>query len=409
MKCLKRIFLIGFFLGLFSLGSTCFAVSDAPSVSSNAAVLVENSTSKVLFQKNSEEHMEPASVTKIMTAILVIENGSLNDIVTVPYEAISSIPEGYSIAELKTDEQLSVDELLQLMMVYSANDAANVLAFYMDGSIDGFANRMNNKLSELGLNNSHFTNPSGMHDTNHFSTAHDIASLMQYCIKNTTFQHYSSLRSCRIPATNLSDERFFENTNSMFKDKDDNPLFYPYVSYAKTGFTTPARYCLASVAEKDGLECTCVVLSSETSDIRFLDTKSLFEYGFSNFAFNNIAVKGKSVTEVDIPNGTSETCSLSLVLADNVSALTSSDFLADSVSPQITLYDIPSAPIASGKVLGYATYVVDGSSYSVDLVASHDVDFSASKSYFLQISLLIIVLVVLFFLLFGKFLKRKKI
>ena len=121
--------------------------------------------------------MYPASTTKIMTAILTLENANLNDVVTVPYDAIRTIPAGYSIAALQTDEQLTVNQLLQVMMVYSANDAANVLAFHISGSLENFANLMNQKVSELGLTDTHFTNPSGIHDPEHYSSAPGTSDL----------------------------------------------------------------------------------------------------------------------------------------------------------------------------------------------------------------------------------------
>ena len=157
----------------------CYALTEQPEISADAAILIDSSSEKVLYSKNENQKMYPASTTKILTAILTIENCNLNDVVTVPYEAISSITSGYSVAALQTGEQLTVEQLLQVMLVHSANDAANVLAFHVSGSIENFANLMNNKVSELGLTNTHFTNPSGMHDENHYTTAHDLAIIMK--------------------------------------------------------------------------------------------------------------------------------------------------------------------------------------------------------------------------------------
>ncbi len=380
-----------------SVESSASAISEL-SINSRAYVVLDRNSNRVLLGKNENERRKMASTTKIMTAILTIENGNLNDVVTVPAEAISNIPAGYSIADLKTNEQLTVDQLLQLLMVHSANDAANVLAFYVDGSIEAFANRMNQKLSELGLNDSHFTNPSGIHDDNHYSTAHDIALLMQYCLKNSTFKRYSGLKSCKIPATDLSGERYFNNTNSMLSS--NSPDYYPYITCTKTGFTSQARYCVVSSASKDNMDCICVILSADTSSARFEDTKTLFEYGFSNFAFKDIAVKGSIATQVEILNGTDDTKNLDLVLGDTISVLTSTDLSTDNITPQITLQDLPVAPIAQRKVLGYATYYIDGSSYTVDLLASHDVMVSTSKTYYLQVALLVVVVIALFVVLF---------
>ena len=400
----KFLCLMLFFMIIFTFFSSVYA-SDEPVISAGSAILIENSTSNTVFDKNSNEHLEPASITKIMTAILTIENANnLNDIVTVPADAVSSIPDGYSIAGLLPNEQLSVDELLQVLMVHSANDAANVLAFYIDGSIEKFADRMNSKLSELGLLDSHFTNPSGMHDPNHYSSAHDLAFLMQYCIKNSTFRKYSGLDSCKISATNLSAERYFENTNYMMSSNSE--FYYPYITCTKTGFTSQAKYCLVSVAERDDLTYICVVLAVDNSDTRFAETKTLLEYGFSNFSFKNIANKNDVVTQITISNGTDETKNLDLLLENSVNAFVNNDFSIDSVSPQILLENLPSAPIAKNKVLGTATYVINGKNYVVNLLASHDVEFSASKTYFLQVCILVIAIIVLIALLI--FLSFKK-
>ena len=158
--------------------SKCYASSDTLDISAESAILIDSSSEKVLYSKNENEKMYPASTTKILTAILTLENCKLDDVVTVPYEAIITIPSGYSVAALQTGEQLTVEQLLKLMMVHSANDAANVLAFHVSGSISDFANLMNQKVADLGLTNTHFTNPSGMHVKNHYTTAHDLAILM---------------------------------------------------------------------------------------------------------------------------------------------------------------------------------------------------------------------------------------
>lgn len=391
-------FLMLFLLFIFGIFTKSQASNNEPSINSGSAILLENSTSKVLFEKNMNEKLEPASITKIMTAILAIENCNLDDVVTVPYEAISNIPSGYSVAPLQTDEQITVDQLLRVLMVHSANDAANTLAYHIDGSIPAFAERMNAKLNALGLKDSHFTNPSGQHDTNHYSTAHDIAILLQYCMKNTTFKTYASLKSCQLSATNKSEERNFQNTNPMLQP--NSSYYYKPLLTTKTGFTSQAMFCLASFASYNNLDLICVILHSNTSDIRFNETKNLFNFGFQNFAFKDIASKGDTVTEISVHNATEETKSLKLVLADSVSTLINTSDNIEAISPQITLKDIPSAPIAKNKVLGTATYIINDKSYVVNLIAANDVQLSTSKTYYLQIILLIIVVVILIILLF---------
>lgn len=382
--------------------STKVSATSYPTVTADNAILIENSTSKVLYDKNANARTEPASVTKIMTAILTIENCNLNDTVKVPAAAVSNIPEGYSIAELVPDEQLTVDQLLQLLMVYSANDAANVLAFHIDGSISAFANRMNAKLQELNLKDTRFTNPSGMHDENHYSTAHDIALLMQYCVKNVTFRKYTCLTSCTIPATNLHAERTFKNTNPMLNSESE--YYYKDLVSTKTGFTTPAKYCLASYAKRDDFSMICVLLHSEVSVNRFSETAQLFEYGFNSFAFQDIAKKGDIVTQIKITNATDDTKTLDVTLNEDLHVLAQSD-LKD-VEPQITLQRIPTAPIQKGELLGSATYMIDDETYSIDLIAANDVVKQSFLLYFMIAALAFVIIVLLMIFILGR--KREK-
>lgn len=152
-------------------------------ITSEAALLIDNNTGKILYGKNENEKKYPASITKILTAILTIENCNLNDKVTVDYDSIAIVPSGYSVAALQVGEELTVEELLKVLLVHSANDAANVLAVHVGGSIDSFASMMNSKAQELGCKNSHFVNPSGKHEQDHYSTATDIATIMKYCMQ----------------------------------------------------------------------------------------------------------------------------------------------------------------------------------------------------------------------------------
>ena len=214
MRIKKFIIFLIMLVLIFNI-SKCYAVDKQPDISAESAILMDSSSERILYAKNENTKMYPASTTKILTAILVLENCNLNDIVTVPYEAIITIPSGYSVAALQAGEQLTVEQLLQVLLVHSANDAANVLAFHVSGSIDAFASLMNQKVSDLRLENTHFTNPSGKHDENHYTTAHDLAIIMKYCMKNSTFRHLAGLKSCTIPATNKYEERIFKTTNEL--------------------------------------------------------------------------------------------------------------------------------------------------------------------------------------------------
>lgn len=403
-KSLVIIFMLIFILHT----SMCYALTEQPEISADAAILIDSSSEKVLYSKNENQKMYPASTTKILTAILTIENCNLNDVVTVPYEAISSITSGYSVAALQAGEQLTVEQLLQVMLVHSANDAANVLAFHVSGSIENFAELMNNKVSELGLTNTHFTNPSGMHDENHYTTAYDLAIIMKYCMKNDTFRSLSSLKYCTIPATNKYDVRVFNTTNELLiydnRDVSSN-YYYKYAIAGKTGYTTQAKNCLVSVAKKENLELICVVLSAgiypNNVSAKFVDTKSIFDYGYNNYTIKKLREKDAIATQIEIGNGTKETRNLDLLISDDLSALVTQDEFDTEFEPQIELQDNLFAPIAQGQVVGKITYTIDGIQYSSNLLASHSVEQSGFITIVVQIILVILILFLLYKLLFD--------
>ena len=409
-----RRFLIFLFIFVFIFNiSISYGVSDPPQISAGAAILLDNSSEKIIYSKNESEKMYPASTTKILTAILTIENCNLDDVVTVPYEAVYSIPSGYSVAALQPGEQLTVNQLLQVMMVHSANDAANVLAYHISGSIDSFANLMNKKVTELGLTNTHFTNPSGMHNENHYTTAYDLAIIMKYCMKNTTFRNLSSLKYCTIPATNKYDERVFNTTNELLiydnREVSSN-YYYKYAIAGKTGYTTQAKNCLVSVSNKDDLELICVILSvglyPNNISAKFVDTKTLFNYGYNNYTIRKLREKNAIATQIEIGNGTKETRNLDLLISDDITALIPQDDLETEFSPEIQIVDNLLAPIAQGQVVGKIVYNIDGIEYSSDLITSHSVEKSGFLTLIVQIFLIVLILFLLYKLLFEDYKKK---
>ena len=340
--------------------SMCYAKTDEPSITAGSAILIDSNTEKILYSKNENEKMYPASTTKILTAILAIENCKMDDIVTVPYEAISSIPSGYSIAALQAGEQISVENLIKVLLVHSANDAANVLAYHISGSIPQFAIKMNEKISELGLKNTHFTNPSGIHDENHYTTAYDLSIIMKYAMKNPTFRALTKLKSCTIPATNKFEERVFSTTNELLiQDNRDvaSNYYYKYAIGGKTGYTTEAKNCLVSVSNKDGLELISVILSvgmlPNNISGKFVETKALFNYGYDNYTIIKLREKNAIATQVIVKNGTKETKNLDLLISNDISALVKADEMEDKFEPEIKLIDNISAPISKGQKMRY--------------------------------------------------------
>lgn len=381
---------------LSSLSFT-FAASDAPKVTSEAVILMDKNTEKILYEKNATEKMYPASTTKILTAILTIENVDLNENVTISQNAVTSIPEGYVTADLQVGEILTVEQLLEILLLHSANDAAVALAEHVGGTVDSFVSMMNTKINELGLSNTHFTNPYGRQDPNHYSTAYDMAIIMKYCMDNEEFRKIDGLASCAIPATNLHEPRMYSSSNRMIDPSDEN--YYPYITAGKTGFTTQAGECFISCSYKDDIELIAVVLGGEginDPQARFSDTKSLYEYGYSNYSLKNIVDADDIVYQMQIPNATKETRNLNLIAKNSINALVNNNFQNTSLTPEVTLKteDI-SAPIDEGEVLATAKYTVDGEEYEVDLVADHSVEKSQNEKLAIEIIFILIILVLL--------------
>lgn len=400
IKKVLLMFFISFILTICPI--ITFAYNSEPNVSSKAAILVDNKTNKVLYSKNENKKMYPASITKILTAIIAIENSNLDDIVTASYDSVMSIPDGYSTANIEIGEQFTVEQLLQLLLVHSANDAANVLAEHIGGSIDSFVSMMNTKLNELNIQNTHFTNTYGKHDENHYTTAHDLFVLMQYCLKNEQFRKIAGNASCAIPSTNKYKNRIYTSTNELLVP--DNKNYYKYLTTGKTGYTSQAGECLVSSAYKDNLELICVVLGSSN---RFLDTKSLYEYGYSNYFIKDIANENQVVTQIEVKNGTTDTKNLDLLLKEKISALTNISEQNIEITPKIILYDKISAPISEGQILGKVEYQIDDIKYTSDLIASHNVEKSKLLDYLLYTCFTLIILFLLYKFLFLKHKKDK--
>lgn len=404
MKFKKFIILLLILLLLILDFSISYSVTEKPNILAEGAILLDSSTDRILYSKNEKKILYPASTTKILSAILVIENCNLDDIVTVPYEAISIIPFGYTVADLQVGEKLTVRQVLELALVPSANDAANTLAFCVSDSIEGFADLMNKKVADLGLTNTHFTNPSGIHDDNHYSTAYDLAMIMKYCMKNPTFRSLAGMKYCTIPATNKYEERVFTTTNELLLKNNSSDYFYEFTIAGKTGYTTKAKNCLISVSNKDELELICVVLSSSmyhnNLSGRFVDSKKLFEYGYNNYTLRKLRDKNAIATQIEIKNGSKETKDLNLLISDDITAIISQDDLNTKFDAELQIDENLLAPISQGQIIGKITYDVDGIKYSSNLVAEHSVEVSSFFILVVQVFIVILILFILYKLLF---------
>lgn len=377
-----------------------------PSISASAAILIDNRTNKVLYSKNENEKMYPASTTKILTAILALENGNLDDTVVASHDAVTSIPSGYSIANIVVGEKLTVEQLLEMLLVHSANDAANVLAEYVGGSIDSFVSMMNTKANELNLNGSHFTNAYGLHDENHYTTAYDLAKLMQYCIKDDNFRKFAGMASCAIPATNMSGNRLYTSTNELIVPKSE--YYTSYVMAGKTGYTSYAKNCLVSVGYNNDIELICVVLGSSN---RFADSISLYQYGYGNYSLKNIVNQNDVLTHIEVNGATKDTKQLDILANESISVLINNSENVENIEPEISLNSEIRAPIIQGDTLGTVTYTVDGVEYKTSLIASHDVEQFHIPKFIVYAFIIFVILFIIYMIFYytpKKYRKKKR-
>ena len=371
---------------------------------SEAAILIDSNTGKVLYGKNENQKQYPASTTKIITAILAIENCKLTDRISASYDAVMSIPSGYANAGIQPGEEFTVKDLLNMFLIHSANEIGNIFAEHISGSIKDFATLMNQKAAELGCQNTHFTNPSGIHDPEHYSTAYDMALIARHCMKNETFRSIVSTLKYSVEATDKTEKRYFRNTNDLIDPS--SKYYYESAIGMKTGFTSQAKNCLIGASLKDNLELITVALGAEAADDgrsgRYVDTLNLFDYGYANYKTQQIATKNTVIQEIVVGNATKETENLSLLLKDSTTGITPANLDLNNLNYTVKINETISAPITEGTVLGKITYNIDGITYSSDLIANHSVEEFDIKLLLTQIGLALLVLFILFILLLGK-------
>ncbi len=252
-----------------------------PEIAEETGILMEATTGQVLFDKEMDEIRYPASTTKIMTALLILENvKDLSQTVTFTDVITPDLAPGNSTINVQIGEQLTVEECLYGIMLASANEVCTQMAVYVAGSVENFVSMMNKRAAELGCENTHFVNANGLPDPNHYTTAHDLARILAAAIQNEDFCRISGSASYTIPPTNMTPySRNLENSNALIKEGE---YHYEGVIAGKTGHTEAAKNTLVTAASRDGMTLVCVVLRSDGEN-RFIDTVSLFDYGFNNF------------------------------------------------------------------------------------------------------------------------------
>lgn len=251
-----------------------------PLIGAKAAILMDADTGAILYSKNINEPLYPASITKLMTCLIAVENCSLDEIITVNQSAIDANDSDGSHMSLTAGEQLTLEELLHGILINSANEACNAVAEHIAGSQDVFVEMMNERAKELGCTNTHFVTTNGLHREEHFTTAHDMALIGQAFFEHEILCKLSCIPEYHIESNAYHEEHWLHSKNNLYEGK---PYYYESLVGSKTGFTSNSRQTLVSCAERNGMKLICVILMEE-SPYQFEDTINLFEYGFSNFA-----------------------------------------------------------------------------------------------------------------------------
>lgn len=415
MKVIKKFFIYLFIflsLNIILIPKVNADEENIPNIASPSALLMDLNSGKILYEKNIDQKMYPASLTKVITAIITLEHCDLNDIATVSYDAVMTISSGYVTANLQVGEELTIEQLLYVLMVGSSNDAAIVLAEHISGSVDEFSKLMNEKAKEIGCTSTHFVNPNGAHDENHYSTARDLALISKYAMQNETFRTLVKTTSYKLPTTNKyeREDRLFTTTNSLLivnnNDRADN-YYYKYATGIKTGFTTPAKNCLIASSNKGDLELLTVVLGAGQNkqglSERYIDTINLFEYGYNTYSLKEVIKAGGIVQTTNIRNATKGTKKLDAVVKNDISVLIKNENKDNALLPEVHIDENLKAPIKKGDVIGTVKYTVEGIDYTEDLIANNDV----KKSRFL-INTIMVLIIFAFIHLYIKSSNKKK-
>lgn len=358
--------------------------SNTPEIMSDAAILINSNTGKILYEKNSHKRMYPASTTKILTAYIALNKLDLETELTASKTAVD-IASDSSKMGLYEGEILTVKDLLYALLVQSANDAANVLAEAVSNSIPEFVELMNQTAQSLGMSNSNFANPHGYHDENHYTTAYDMSLIAQKAMENPTFAEIVSTKSITIPPTNKYDkERIFSTRNSLINPKSSSSLQYRYANGIKTGHTSASGQCLVGSAKKNGMDLITVVFHAPENipNRVYTDTKNLFEYAYTNYSIKAVLTADElaSTCNVKWARGKSH---LVLKANNDVKVLIPKEnYNAELLTSEINIYDNIVAPIKENDELGEVKYYYDNEELiTAKLYASRDV----SKSLFKQI------------------------
>ena len=346
---------------------------DAP-----AYALVELKSNSIIYGKELDMKRYPASLTKIMTCMLAIEYGNPTDILTVSETALQNLHAAGSSAGLVAGEEMSLDNMLYCIMLWSANEGCNVIGEHISGNVESFVELMNNTAQALGMENTHFANTHGLHDENHYTTVRDMTILARWAWNNETFRRYATTTAYEVPATNKSDVRVLHTTNYLTSTDVDARYYYSYASGIKTGFTTPAGGCLISTATDGDAEYMSIVMGcdlwSNDQDMRFIETKRMFRHAFETYSFMQILTDSAMLDQPTVKNAVGRG-DVVVHAADNVTVLLPNTCTPEDITVRLSYDGELTAPLTKGQKVGTVTVLYQGVTLAVsDLLALTNVD-----------------------------------
>lgn len=373
----------------------------AKSLTAASAIVMDADTGLILYDKKSNVKHYPASITKIMTTLLCIENCSLNETVTFKESEVLHLESGASNIGTKPGETLTIEQCLYAIMLASANEVCLGVADYISGDISSFADLMNSRAKEVGCKNTHFSNPNGLHSDDHYTTAYDMAMISKEALKNSTFRKVAGTKTYYIPATNKQPARqAIPNHHNMLHAYTFSQYVYDGCTGGKTGFTSMAQNTLVTFAERDGMRLICVVMKGQgpkqslTANI-YTDTTSLLDFAFENYQVHDLTSSVEDANSVESPLFTKfssffDKDNAPLQTSNNGRIILPTGVDVSSAVHQVEFYDAPKEQDGNnvigsvtytygGKVVGETDIYFSSHSNTGQLASPEDMEFTKSK------------------------------
>ncbi|HCC07962.1 MAG TPA: hypothetical protein DEP72_07405 [Clostridiales bacterium] len=386
------------FLFIFLLNTiVSHAENNIPTISAESAIVYCLNTKQILYDKNINEKHFPASITKVMTALLAIENNKLDDRITYSSTAINSIDRNSSHLWVVPDEQITVEHSLYGLLMKSANEIANGLAEKTSGSISEFVNLMNKKATELGCTNTHFENTNGLPNDNHYTTALDMAKISAAAFKSSKFREIIGTKIHTIPPTNRNVERVIGNSHKMLLN---TKFHYDYCLGGKTGYTVVAGHTLVTYAEKDGMQLVSVLLKSDTPNV-YLDATKTLDYAFNNYKLITLTEQNKTFKKLPVFQGNKVKDTISAFSSQKLVFVVPSDYTESDMRVELNLPEKFNENITASTKIGTVKYYYKNNVVAyTNLISNKTVNikpsvFDFKQGLFLGLVGLVVALVIL--------------